>query len=282
MKKLLLLLTIFSATSMASFAQWTTLASDGTGDGSHGGPGFLDGTKLEYRYDDKSDSVWFRVTVTNMLNANYGINIIMNVNGAGSTANWFGSNTSFKYNRIITAWITSGTSGTVGITDAAGFGAGNYTKLGKDNISISMDATAKTYTLGLKRTDIYNDTVLNATVIAGVGSNQFWDDDVPNSGSGSVNLKPAPSTGLHSVNLNDDSFIIYPNPTSGTININRVTAENTASVYVYNSIGQQVYSNEIKKGNQKHAIDLSSQSAGLYFISVKNGGNNLTQSVMLK
>lgn len=280
MKKLLLLLTIFTAISLASFAQWGTLATDASGDGAQGGSSYLDGTKLEYRYDDKSDSIWFRVTVSNVLSNNYGLNIVLDVEGAGSTANWFGGNSNFRYNRLITAWITSGTSGTVGISDPSGVATSNYKNLHADNINITVDAANKTYTLGMKRTDIFNDTVLKADVIAATGSNQYWDDDVPNVGSGG--LQANPSLNIGSISISPEALTIYPNPTSGTININRVTAENTATVYVYNSMGQQVYSNEIKKGNHKQTIDLSSQSAGLYFISVKNGGNNLTQSVMLK
>ncbi|MCB0698627.1 MAG: T9SS type A sorting domain-containing protein [Chitinophagales bacterium] len=281
MKKTLLLVIIFMSLTIASFAQWTTLASDGVGDGSSGGPTFLDGTKLEYRYDDMSDSVWFRVTVANVLNANYGINIIMNVTGAGATVNWFGSNTSFKYNRIITAWITSGTSGTVGITDAAGFGGGNYTKLGANNVNISIDATNKTYTLGLKRTSIYNDTVLKADIIAGVGSNQYWDDDVPNSGSGSVNLKPAPSS-IESLDLNSAGYSIYPNPSNGMVNITRSNAGTRAQIVILNNIGQNVYSAQMGTNDTNLSINMSSYSKGLYFIKIISVDRQMHGSLLLK
>lgn len=281
MKKFLLLLTIYTAFSIAAFAQWTTLASDGTGDGSKGGSSYLDGTKLEYMYDDQADSIWFRVTVANVLNSNYGINIIMNVNGAGSTANWFGSNTTFKYNRIITAWITSGTSGTVGITDAAGFAAMNYTKLGSNNIDISIDAANKTYTLGLKRTDIYNDTVLKADIIAGVGSNQYWDDDVPNSGSGSVAVQPA-TVSVSALSLADAGYTLYPNPAQDKLHIKRNNLSKNTTVSIYNTTGQLIHTSVFDDAASLHTIDISDQAKGVYFVRINSDNQQMTATLICK
>lgn len=265
------------AITIASFAQWKTLASDGTGDGSTGGPQYLDGTQLEYQYDEVSDSIWFRVTVNNVLNANYGINIIMNVKGAGATDNWFGTNSAFAYNRIITAWITSGTNGTVGVTDAAGFKAMNYKKLGSNNIDIAIDATAKTYTLGMKRTDIYNDTVLDATVIAGVGSNQFWDDDVPNTGSGSINAKPL---SIQSISAIEAGYKIYPNPVREVLNIRRNESNDDAHMSLYNNVGQRVFESGINKGVSGRSIDMGSYPKGIYFLRINTTKQSIVETIV--
>lgn len=281
MKKLLLLFTLSIVVTTASFAQWTTLATDATGDGSKGGSTYLDGTKLEYMYDNMSDSIWFRVTVASALSTDYGINILLNVNGAGSTMKWFGTNAAFGYNRVVTAWISSSSSmSVVGISDATGFNAGNYTSLGSNNIDVSMDMSAKTYTLGMKRTDIFNDTVLNAEVIAGVGSNQFWDDDVPNSGSGMVQAKPA-SLSVSNINT-QGRYKIYPNPSQGLINITGYNPDNNAEISVYSTTGRQVYNEFIPNNSTTHTIDVNSQPAGLYFIKVETAESSYVQSVMLK
>lgn len=266
------------AISIATFAQWGTLAVDGTGDGQNGGPGYLDGTKLEYMYDNTSDSIWFKVTVTNILTANYGINIIMDVDGGGATANWFGTNSSFAYNRIITAWVTSGTSGTVGMTDAAGFAAKDYTKLGKNNISIKVDAAHKEYILGMKRTDIFNDTVLKADVIAGVGSNQYWDDDVPNIGSGGIDITHTVS--VEKISLADAGYDIYPNPANNTIYINRKTNNAPATVILYNNIGQTVFTGTIPKGQSAYSIDVKELPVSIYHLRLATDGKQVVQQII--
>lgn len=280
MKKLLLLTTIFLAITIASFAQtWTSLATDGTGDGAQGGPNYLDGTKLEYRYDGASDSIWFRVTVANVFTANYGINIIMNVNGGGSTAAWFGTNSSFMYNRIITVWITSGSSGTVGVTDAAGFAAQNYTKLGNNNIDVMIDAPNSAYILGMKRTDIYNDTSLDAQVIAGVGSNMFWDDDVPNSGSGTIMVQP--TVNVSTVAAVEAGFHIYPNPAKSVLYINSKSAVRDAmSIRIYNTSGAVVYSASMQ--NEYEQVDVSALNSGVYFLQIVSDTHNAVQQIILK
>ena len=56
---------------------------------------------------------------------------------------------------------------------------------------------------------------------------------------------------------------IYPNPTSGNFTL---TGENMSHVEVYNNLGQCIINLKANKG--KTTIDLSSQPAGLYFISV--------------
>lgn len=269
------------AIGIASFAQWGTLAMDATGDGSVGGPNFLDGTKLEYRYDNMSDSIWFRVTVTNVLNANYGINIIMNVTDGGTTAKWFGTNSSFDYNRVITAWVTSGTSGTVGITDASGFGTMNYTKLGANNIDIQVDATNKTYTLGMKRTAIYNDTVLKADIIAGVGSNQYWDDDVPNIGSGGIDV--APTLSIHAISHSNPDFTIYPNPAQSMLNIKRDgIGEDQVSLHMYNISGKKMYTGLMQPGDKSHTIDIAGKNSGIYLLKIITSENAETKTIIIK
>ncbi len=276
MKKTLLLITIYLVIGIASFAQWGTLAVDGVGDGSNGGANFLDGTKLEYRYDINSDSIWFRVTVNNVLTSNYGINIIMNVTGGGSTANWFGGN-SFAYHRVITTWITSGSSGTVGITDAAGFAAMNYTKLGSNNINIKVDATGKTYTLGLKRTDIYNDTALKADIIAGVGSNQYWDDDIPNIGSGGIDISP--SVGVRNVYAANNKYSIFPNPSHGVFTINNTSGE-PMQMSIYSLEGRELYS--VNTSEKRALINLEHLPHGIYTAKMSSSTFSETKIIVIQ
>lgn len=280
MKKLVILLFLFMAITVISFAQtWTTLASDPSGDGAQGGSSFLDGTKLEYRYDDITDSIWFRVTTDNFLTSNYGINIIMDVSGGGAKQNWFGTNSSFQYNRIITAWITTGTSGVVGVTDAAGFQAANYTKLGANNIKIDVNPNDKTYTLGLKRTDITNDTALHANVIAGVGSNQFWDDDVPNSGSGAIHAAPLSISALTVKAL---GYQVYPNPSSGILYLRKTNGNTIDHIMLFDMLGKRVLESTISNSENIISINTSKMNKGTYFLYIYQGSRFASQTILFR
>ncbi len=64
-----------------------------------------------------------------------------------------------------------------------------------------------------------------------------------------------------------NNILIYPNPTKDFINIKSDAPEKIKSIYLYNSLGQEIY---YKKINDKVdiQIDLSSYGIGLYFVKV--------------
>lgn len=276
MKRLLFSLLSITFLATTANAQWTSLATDPAGDGTASGG--LDGTKLEYKYDPDTDSVWFRVTVSQFRTSGYGLNMILDVNGAGTQDTWWGNqNSSFKYNRLITAWITSGTSGTVGVCDPSGAATNNFTSIaGASKVQITTDAANKTYTIGMKRTDIYNGSSLDARVIAATGSNASWGDDVPNTGSGMINLIPTPSSvkGISEPN----TFRIYPNPTSGTVTIENNTNE-PVQVKIYNVTGTIVHTSTTT--NKKVKVELGHLQSGNYFIKLISKGTVSSQIITL-
>lgn len=277
MKKLLLLTCLAALVANTTFAQWTAISSDPAGDGMSTTP--LDGTKLEYRYDDMTDSVWFRITTSNFLNANYGLNIVLDVTGAGAQGTWWGNqNSSFKYNRLITAWISSGTMGVVGITDPAGAASNNYTKIANGSkINIAIDAATKTYTLGMKRTDIYNGATLNAKVIAATGSNTGWNDDLPNTGSGTITLTPN-TTSIESLHSTNAVFSVYPNPSNGAFTL--IHSGTTGTIAVYSLTGIKLFETI---ANQKETnINLSSLAAGSYIIALSTATTTHTQPITIR
>jgi len=63
-----------------------------------------------------------------------------------------------------------------------------------------------------------------------------------------------------------DQIILYPNPTTGIINLQ--TKEKISSVSVYNSAGQKVSFNSLNKENT--SIDISNLSSGVYFVEITN------------
>ncbi len=75
-----------------------------------------------------------------------------------------------------------------------------------------------------------------------------------------------------------EAVSIFPNPTTGVLNITTIDA--TTSVEIFNVIGEKVYANKnLTKGN--NAIDLSSLSNGSYFVKMNSNNNVTTKKVIL-
>jgi len=181
---------LFSIFTLSSQAQtWTGVANDPANDGST--PGWLDGQALSYYYDSAADSIWFKLDVFN-LNPNssaWGINVQLSIPGVSPSGNWWGTqNSSFSYNKLVTAWVTgtapSNYSGTIGIANLAGVGSGNYDNLASNNMTITADVPNNTILVGMPRTDVVTNSEMggNSSITVGiagsVGSNVGWNDDI--------------------------------------------------------------------------------------------------------
>jgi hypothetical protein len=88
--------------------------------------------------------------------------------------------------------------------------------------------------------------------------------------------KVTSGVGIKSISANN-SISIFPNPTTGLLNINAV--EVNSSVDVYNVIGDKVYSNTLVKGN--NVVDLSGLANGAYFVKLNSNNQITTKKVVL-
>ncbi|MDA3818469.1 MAG: T9SS type A sorting domain-containing protein, partial [Prolixibacteraceae bacterium] len=71
---------------------------------------------------------------------------------------------------------------------------------------------------------------------------------------------------------------VYPNPTSGTVNISGVEAGNT--IRVFNNVGQNVLN--MKAGASKVTAPLHGQPAGIYMIIVNDGAQEVAKFKLIK
>lgn len=169
---------------------WITLATDSANDGRN--PAWADVKALSLYDDANSDTLWFKFDLLRLPNLNaFGINLVVdNDQNQQNGANWSGGNRSFKYDKLASVWVIkvgeNSYRGTVGIADARGAQLGRYTNLFQNNLAFSADSEKKTMLLGLKRVDIDDDGIFN--MVAAVGSNAGWNDDIPDSGA--VEIKP--------------------------------------------------------------------------------------------
>src|SRR5437868_4966053 len=182
---LLVLILIISA--VASAQVYTVLTFDAKGDGRD--PSLADAAQLAYRYDKQQDFLWFRIALYGLPNENaFGVNIVIDT-GADDAAriNWWGGNKVFKFDKLITAWVTRGDNGyqgTIGVGDVAGVKAKQLNNLHQNNLQVRVEGDS--IVIGVKRIDITDKMKMN--VVAAVGSNEQWNDDLPNTGSAAIDL----------------------------------------------------------------------------------------------
>ncbi|MDP2388055.1 MAG: T9SS type A sorting domain-containing protein [Bacteroidota bacterium] len=78
-------------------------------------------------------------------------------------------------------------------------------------------------------------------------------------------------------NLKMDAISIFPNPNNGVFTVK--ANENNSSVEVYSIIGENVYSNNLVKGN--NSVDLSGLAAGSYIVKVKSATQTISKRVVI-
>jgi len=159
-----------------------------------------DAAQLGYRYDKAQDLLWFRITLYGQPGQSFGVNIAVNSGASDVTrVSWWGSNNGFKFDRLVTAWVTrqgDGYQGIIGVADASGVNAKQFNNLSRNNLRIRVEGDS--VIIGVKRTDITDKMKMN--LIASVGSGEHWNDDLPNAGFATLDLTAErPQHGLREI-----------------------------------------------------------------------------------
>lgn len=81
-----------------------------------------------------------------------------------------------------------------------------------------------------------------------------------------VIFKLSSTVGVDEINK-ESKLTVYPNPTTGIINISATTSD-VQSVSVTNVLGEVVLNREIEFNNKTTTIDISEQPAGIYFLKL--------------
>jgi len=98
------------------------------------------------------------------------------------------------------------------------------------------------------------------------GNNMFLDD---------INI----ASGLGVQQINADQVSIYPNPTSGKLNIELNNLPQSAQVSVFDVVGREIKTSNNAINASRIEIDLSDQPNGIYLIKVSAGGRNYQQKI---
>jgi hypothetical protein len=120
--------------------------------------------------------------------------------------------------------------------------------------------------LGFGTDDIAYATSIQANgkiVVVGHGNNAGYNNFMV------VRYHPDNSNSV--TNLSESAFTLYPNPTSGILNIQN--QETDFSILIANNMGQQVYFGNCKAN--KSSIDVHHLPAGIYFVTLKSDSQSL-------
>jgi hypothetical protein len=77
----------------------------------------------------------------------------------------------------------------------------------------------------------------------------------------------------------NESFGIYPNPTSGKFTIELPATKSNVDILIYNAMGEMI-SGHHSTGNQKIQMDLTNYPAGIYFVRARSGQKIFTGKIL--
>ncbi|WP_338792741.1 T9SS type A sorting domain-containing protein [Bernardetia sp. MNP-M8] len=110
-----------------------------------------------------------------------------------------------------------------------------------------------------------------------------------NAGSYKVSFCPNPATRIATkvkANQNEfeqDTFSVYPNPSTGIVNVRFETAlAADTQVTVFDGIGRKVSSQKFQKGKNELKINLTNQPKGMYLIHFNQNGATYSKAIIIE
>ncbi|MHC4991515.1 MAG: hypothetical protein ACYTGC_11090 [Planctomycetota bacterium] len=170
--------------------RWVAAADDGAGDGREAS--LADARALSYAIQRDRELIWFRFDLNDSPNPEaFGVNVIVDSDGdQESGMGWWGTNSAFTWDRLITVWLARGDNGrytgTAGVGDLEGAQRADFSNLHRGGIAFSISEQDRTIVIGVPRSYFGASSTLH--VVGAVGSNQAWNDDVPDSGHVTIEL----------------------------------------------------------------------------------------------
>jgi hypothetical protein len=162
---------------------WVEMATDPTGDGKM--PSLPDAKRLETIRSSPDGFLWIRVTLNEAPHDRWlGMNLALDVDGDPANGKaWWGSNSTFKFDAVLTVWcfhVAEGCQGYIGLAgadQASTFIAGVGRRL-----KFAIDRERRAYILGVPR-DALQLGRDDFRLVAAVGSALLFNDDVPGQGA---------------------------------------------------------------------------------------------------
>lgn len=167
---------------------WIDLGADPERDGKV--PALPDATRLEAIPGASNGMLWVRVSLREAPHDRWmGLNLALDVDGNPDNGfAWWGSNTSFKFDQLVTVWcfrVAAGCQGYVGLGSAAQAAAGTFVAGGAERLRVAIDRERRAFVVGIDRAalDLERSPI---RLVAAVGSALLYADDVPDKGAAVV------------------------------------------------------------------------------------------------
>lgn len=285
-KRITLLVFVLLTFSLPSIAQWNSLDTDPSGDGND--PELLDGLEYEYMHDLESDSLFFRIKVTDISDPqsmNIGVNLMVwfpYPNANESLFSFWSPGNTVEWHRLLTVWITGTApdnySGVTGISSGSDVNNNNYNAIA-DDLTVRVSTTDNTIIIGMNRSDFIPDDQIgeNVEIAGAVGSSMAWNDDL-------ISIGVIPTIVLDAVLSSVDAIVqdnisVYPNPSNSQINIHSELDNGVSSIEIYDFNGRLI--RNINSEVQSN-IDISALPTGTYILKAYSKGTLIGSSKLIK
>ena len=83
---------------------------------------------------------------------------------------------------------------------------------------------------------------------------------------------------VNDINEQENALLVYPNPFNNELTISYELENNSATLIIYNLVGEQIKTQSILKNIT--VIDLTNQPNGIYFITITDGVNRVSRKVV--
>lgn len=132
-------------------------------------------------------------------------------------------------------------------------------------VTYTWNTTATTSTVNVSPT-----TTNNTYTVTGTDANGCVNTSV-------ITIKVNTCTGLNGVIANENTLVVYPNPSNGEFTI---TGDSDISLKIVNELGQEVSSIKLSAQND-HKVSVSNLANGIYFIVGQNENGAVNQKIIV-
>ncbi len=172
-------------------ATWTVLSEDPSDDVRDAT--LADGKTFAYWLDASTETVWFRFELHKNLHPEaFGVNLVVDDDADQATGTgWWGTNTVFTMDRLVTVWVTLEDNGkyigTVGVSDLDNLNQRDFAGLHRGGIDFVTLKDRDAIVVGLPASYLSDGPRVN--IIGAVGSNAVWNDDLQDEGYATIDLR---------------------------------------------------------------------------------------------
>lgn len=175
---------------------WSELATDAGDDArdpqkmlqlDKGGHDIFDAKQLDYALDFSNGIVWFKFQYEKFPSENFGINIFFDLDGDDENGNLFMFNREFRYDIAGTLWLRKDGDKYMGVNGLAtghDFARRRMVAKKEGAFEYYIDKENKVLIVGVAHQ--YLGYPQDIKVYAAVGTNKYWEDNIPNKGGVSI------------------------------------------------------------------------------------------------